>query len=263
MLPIVLIIFVAPFYFTAEKIPLAFETNKIGFAIGLAILQFLSLIAQPEGFQRIFAVKNTRVLKKSLKWAFVMLMLVAGSVAYVGINFKFGGTAIDPSGIFVDGVLKALPHWLGSLLSVSLIAAFMGTIDSSAFALGSLLSAIRHTPSQRAIRQIRLFTILGIIVSAIASLYLFSFLASVFALVSLISVVGAVLLVSLIVKLRSIEINVFLIAGIVTFILGLLFKFVTDNPLTSLVPSAVGLGAFVLIRIGSFCKKGYRLRKQK
>ncbi len=251
MLPIILTIFVFPTHFSAEKISSAFDPSQFWFAIGLALLQFFSLLGQAESFQRVFASKDARSLKRGLVIAFVLLTLVAGSIAYLGINFRFAGVVEDPSNLFTGGVLGILPGWLGSLLTVSLIAAFMGTIDSSAFALGVLVARMRNINETTIVQSTRLFMLLGILISAFASLYLFSFLSSVFALISLISVVGAALLVSFVVKLSSFEINTFLLVGTITFVLGLILKFVTDNPLTSLLPSATAFAVLLII-------KGYR-----
>ena len=249
MLPIILTIFVFPVHFTVEKIPTAFDLSQFWFAIGLALLQFFSLLGQAEGFQRVFATRDAKSLKKGLTIAFILLALVAGSIAYLGINFKFAGITADPSSLFTDGVLGALPGWLGSLLIVSLIAAFMGTIDSSAFALGVLVARMKKTAEESVIKSTRLFTLLGIIISAISSLYFFSFLSSVFALISLISVIGAALLASFLFKPNTFEINAFLIVGTIIFVLGLIFKFVTDNPLTSLIPSGSALIALLVVRV--------------
>ena len=242
LLPIILTIFVFPVHFSWEKLPTAFDLSQFWFAVGLALLQFFSLLAQAESFQRVFAVKDSKTLKKSLIVAFVLLTLVAGSIAYLGINFKFSGIIIDPSNLFIEGVLGALPQWLGSLLVVSLIAAFMGTIDSSAFAFGILVARAKNNITQDStVRLTRYFTLIGIVFAAIASLYLFSFLQSVFALVSIISVIGAALLVSMFLKLKTADINIFLITGMLVFAAGLILKFVTDNPLTALIPSIAGM----------------------
>ena len=248
MLPIILTIFVFPVHFTMEKIPTAFDPSQFWFAIGLAFLQFFSLLGQAESFQRVFASRDAKSLKKGLTVALVLLVLVAGSIAYLGINFKFAGITIDPSNLFTEGVLGALPEWLGSLLIVSLIAAFMGTIDSSAFALGVLVARMRKVTEETIIKSTRLFTLLGIVISAVASLYLFSFLSSVFALISLISVIGAAFLVSFLFKPNTFEINTFLIVGSIVFVLGLILKFVTDNPITSLIPSGAALVALLIVR---------------
>jgi hypothetical protein len=193
----------------------------------------------------VFAVRDAKALKKGLMWAFGLLVLVAGSIAYLGINFKFAGIVTDPSNLFTEGVLGALPVWLRSLLTISLIAAFMGTIDSSAFAFGVLASCMKSI-KHSSINLTRVFMLLGIIVSSVASLYLFSFLSSVFALISLVSVIGAALLASVIFKPDAFEINTFLVAGTVVFILGLVFKFVTDNPITSMIPTAAAFAALIL-----------------
>ncbi len=248
MLPIIMTIFVFPVHFTLGKIPQAFDPSQFWFAIGLMLLQFLSLLGQAESFQRIFASRDVESLKKGLGRAFILLALVAGSIAYLGINFKFSGLISDPSDLFTKGVLTALPSWLGPLLTISLIASFMGTIDSSAFAFGVLVAKMRGAKEKSIIKSTRLFTLLGIIVSAISSLYLFSFLSSVFALISLISVVGATLVVSITLRPSTFEINTFLIVGSVIFIVGLILKFVTDNPLTSLIPSGAALLAMLLVR---------------
>jgi Na+/proline symporter len=248
MLPIILTIFVFPTNFTLEKIPTAFDPSQFWFAIGLALLQFFSLLGQAESFQRVFASRDARSLKKGLIASFFLIAAVAGAITYLGINFKFAGVIADPSNLFTAGVLGALPEWLGSLLIVSLIAAFMGTIDSSAFAIGVLVAKMRKITEEKIVQSTRLFTLLGIVVSAVASLYLFSFLSSVFALISLISVIGSALLISLILKPNTLEINTFLIAGTATFIVGLTLKFITDNPLTSLIPSGVALVAMLIIR---------------
>ena len=241
MLPIILTVLVFPFHLTLKKIPAACDSSQLGFAIGLALLQFLSLLAQPESFQRIFASKDAFALKKGLMSALILIMLVAGSVAYLGINFRFGGINIDPANLFIDGVLIALPHWLSSLLVVSLIAAFMGTIDSSAFALGVLLTPARTRLSGGAVKQTRFFMLLGIVAAAVASLYLFSFLASVFALISLISIVGTALLFSFVfIRIETGDINTFLLGGSTIYVAGLMLGWVTDNPLTSLIPSGAG-----------------------
>jgi Na+/proline symporter len=249
MLPVLLTVLVFPFHLTLKKIPAAFDSSQLGFAIGLALLQFLSLLGQPESFQRIFASKDSFALKKGLLSALILIMLVAGSMAYLGINFRFAGISMDPANLFIDGVLAALPYWLGSLLVVSLIAAFMGTIDSSAFALGVLLTPTRNRLSGKVVKHTRCFMLLSIVVAAVASLYLFSFLASVFALISLISIVGTALLLSLVfLKIDSVDINSFLLAGATIYIAGLMLGWVTDNPLTSLIPSVAGAIGLLMVR---------------
>lgn len=250
MFPIILTVFFFPIHFSADKIATAFDPSQFWFAVGLALLQFFSLLGQAESFQRVFAVRDAKALKKGLATAFVLLVLVAGAIAYLGINFKFSGIAVaDPSSLFVADILTALPAWLSSILTISLIAAFMGTIDSSSFAFGVLAARMRKRIQQTSITLTRMFMVIGILVSALASLYLFSFLSSVFALISLVSVIGAALLASVIFKPNAFEINSFLVSGTVVFVLGLIFGFVTDNPLTSMIPTAGAFGVLIVVML--------------
>ena len=152
MVPIVLTVFYVPHSITIENVSKGFESSSFMLAIGLALLQFLSLLGQAESFQRVFSTKDAHNLKKGLAYASVLLIAVAGSIAYVGVNYKIGGTAIDPSLLFTQGLLPSLPSWLRSLLTVSLIAAFMGTIDSSAFAIGTLLSGYKKLSPEKMVK---------------------------------------------------------------------------------------------------------------
>lgn len=248
ILPIVLTIFVFPSHFTTENISSGFPMDQLGFAIGLAALQFLSLLGQAESFQRVFASKDAATLKKGLVTSFVLLAIVAGAIAYLGLNFRFAGVAVDPANLFTEGVLTVLPLWLSSLLTVSLIAAFMGTIDSSAFALGVILARGWGQRREGLVNRTRFYMLLSIAAAGALSLYSFSFLVAVFGLIALISLIGLAFLLSAYLSLSAAEINGFLAVGTITHILGMTLKFITENPLTALIPSAVALLALLLIR---------------
>ena len=249
ILPIVLTVFFMEPNFSVDKLATALPTDQFWFAIGLMMIQFLTLLAQAESFQRIFAVVDARALKKGLIASFVMIAVVAGAIAYIGINFKFGLTGIDPANLFTEGVLQAVPAWLASFLAVSLIAAFMGTIDSSAFALAILLANWKPADQDTLVRRTRYVTVGVIALSGVSSLLLFSFLSWAFSLIALISIIGAALVASFIFKMDKIAMNTFLIGGIVVFVIGLVAGFVNDNPLTTLIPSGAGLVALILVKL--------------
>ena len=249
MVPIVLTIFYVPHFITIENISFGFESSSFMLAIGLALLQFLSLLGQAESFQRIFSTKDTHNLKKGLIYASILLIAVAGSIAYVGVNYKIGGTTIDPSLLFTQGLLPSLPQWLRSLLTVSLIAAFMGTIDSSAFALGILLSGYKKLSKERMIKTTKLFMVIGILISSFASVYLMSFFTTVFALISLVSIIGGSVLLIFIKSTSNIDMLAYYSIAIITFIAGIMSGFITENPMTSCIPIAAGFGGFVISRV--------------
>lgn len=239
MIPIILTIFYLPNNISVENIKTTFDFSQFWFALGLTFLQYFSLLGQAESFQRVFAVKNREILKRSLKYSFILVCLLAGSVAYLGINFKLGGGEVDVSNLFVTEVLPALPLWLKSFLGVSFVAAFMGTIDSAAFAFGSVLTKFAFKSESK--QKIQLFTLLGILVASFLSLHGMSFLTVVFSLISLVSIIGSAFVFSVGFKWSTQQVNVYLVVGVVTFILGNLLRFVTDNPITSLIPIGAAL----------------------
>ena len=241
LLPIVLCVFMMPSYFTVEAIPLALPEGALWLGIGLAGVQFLSLIAQAESFQRVFAAGSTEALKAGLIRSFCLTALVAGAIAYLGINFLLSGAEVNPETLFVDGVHMALPVWLSSLLTISLIGAFMGTIDSSAFALATTVA--------KSVSRIRFSIVVSIVLAALASLYLFSFLSSVFALISVISVIGVVVLLSLISSIQTFEANTALVVGLVTFAAGSMLGFISADPLTTLIPAGAGAVSALVVRV--------------
>ena len=195
------------------------------------------------------SVKNSSSLKRGLILASVLLIAIAGSIAYVGVNYKIGGTSIDPSNLFTQGLLPSLPPWLQSLLTVSLIAAFMGTIDSSAFALGALLSRYKELPPKKMVQVTRLSMVIGILISSLASIYLMSFLTTVFSLISLVSIIGGSVLLLFIKQTSSTDISIYYSLSISTFIVGTIFNFTNENPITSCVPAIIGFIGLLLFKI--------------
>lgn len=241
MLPIILSVLYIPNYITISNFSSGFEYSSFTLALGLAVLQFLSLLGQAESFQRIFSTKNTDNLKKGLLVASVLLIAVAGSIAYIGVNYKISGTSIDPSALFTQGLLPSLPQWLRSLLTVSLIAAFMGTIDSSAFAFGTIISNLKwNNKLKENIKTVRLFMVISIVTASTCSLYLMSFLAAVFSLISLVSIIGGSVLLIFIKNISAVDMYIYYSLAIITFILWTIFKVGNENPIISSVPIIVG-----------------------
>jgi Na+/proline symporter len=249
MLPIFLTVLYIPQVITISTVSKGFEASSFVLAIGLALLQFLSLLGQAESFQRVFATKDSRSLKKGLMYASILLIAIAGSIAYVGVSYKIAGTAVDPAQLFTQGLLPSLPTWLRSLLTVSLIAAFMGTIDSSAFAFGTILSNYKKRAATKIVMATKLYMVLGILIASQASLYLMSFLATVFVLISLVSIVGGSVLLAFMQQTTNTDMLVYYFVSVVVFVAGTIFGFITADPITSCIPIVAGYIAYLVFRL--------------
>lgn len=246
MLPIVLVVFYLPITIDSWSVPVLFDQYSMWMACALAVLQCFSLLGQAESFQRVFAVKDKVALRRGLLQALGLLVLVAGSIAYVGITLKVaGGEVVDPNTLFATGLLPLLPGWLQAVLTVALIAAFMGTIDSSAFAFGVLAARMAGMVSPTAAR-VRVFLLGGVALASLCAYFWFTFLTAMFALISLVAVVGLLTALVTFFTLSRSAVFSYLTVAIVTFVVGLWWGFVTENPLSALVPLGFGLGAMLV-----------------
>lgn len=252
MIPIVLVILFFPRHITTSNIGEVASLEVLPMGIALMVLQFFVLLGQTECFQRIYTVKDALSLRRGLTRAFGLICLLALAMAYIGINFKLAGGEVDVANLFVTGVLPALPAWLASLLAISLTAAFMGNIDSTAFALGSSLARAASSSRFSMKTVTRVSMVIAILIASYASLYLSGFIAPVFSLVAVLAVVGGALVLSTSVRVTKRDINVFLVAGVAFFLAGTAFGVVTGDPLTALYPIGVGILALVLVRISVF-----------
>jgi Na+/proline symporter len=154
---------------------------------------------------------------------------------------------MDVQNLFTTAVLPAIPGWLKAFLGVSFVAAFMGTIDSAAFAFGSVFSKAFFKNDSK--KYIQIATFVGILFASFLSVTSMGILSVVFAFIALVAVVGAAFVFSGVFNWTSKEVNMFLTISVIVFILGQIFKFVTDDPITSIYPIASGLVCVLVYKI--------------
>src|SRR3989338_1000066 len=131
-----LVFFVDKSAITSEVIYSSFANKAIFFsAIGLTIMQFLTLLIQPELWQRAYAAKSNKDLKKGLILAFVLLWFVLIPEVIIGLAVKASGQVADSGNVFYEVMKFASPDWFFPFVIVALFAAFMSTLDSSLFSI--------------------------------------------------------------------------------------------------------------------------------
>ena len=112
------------------------KTIIIG-ALALATSQFLTLLIYPELWQRVFASKSLKDLKKGFAFAFLLILVIIIPEVIIGLAARATGSGVDASNIFYDVLKLASPTWYLPILAVALLAAFMSTLDSALFAIGA------------------------------------------------------------------------------------------------------------------------------
>jgi Na+/proline symporter len=215
------------------------------FSIGIA--QFLSILVQPDVWQKVYAAKSMNHLKKGLGISFVLLMIVLVPMILIGLTVRSIGID-DPGNIFYSILNTAAPGWFMPFLSVALFAAFMSSLDSLLFAISSQFSKYGFwiksndqpylNDDKKLVKRTRITIVVVILLTLITSLFFSNFLVGVMQLVSLLTVISVVVLFSIITK--SIETEVFYgsIAALVIYLVAVFTGMITDVAYTTLYPSA-------------------------
>jgi SSS family solute:Na+ symporter/sodium/proline symporter len=238
-------------------------------AISLAAAQFLTLLVQPEMWQRVYAAKSIKDVKKGFVASWVLLFVIIIPQIIVGIAARASGGIDNPGNLFYDILRTSAPGWFLPFLSVALFAAFMSSLDSSLFALSSQLGKygfwikskenIYQKRDQTVVKNTRVSIVVVTILAVVTSLYFSSFLVHVLQLVSLLTVISAVVLLSLLFKVTTKETFLGTIVAAAAFIYAAFSGLISEVPHTTLYPSIVVilfmLGQNLAIRIYKYSNK--------
>lgn len=223
-------------------------------ALSLGAVQLLTFLVQPEMWQRVAAARDLENLKKGMIAGWVLLLIVIVPVITIGMAVNASGMASSSNNLFMDVLNQAAPDWYLPFLLVALFAAFMSTLDSSLFAVSSQLGKYGlivqprdvHTDSTPAessferrglTKNIRATIAVVMIACLIGSLFLGSFLQGVFDLISMMTVISVSILISFLINLSSNKTFAVLIVGILSYVLFLIFGYITNDAVTTLYPS--------------------------
>lgn len=230
-------------------------TNKIIIigALSLGASQFLTLLVYPELWQRVYASKSIKDLKKGFIFAWFLLLIIIIPQIIIGLSARATGGIQDPSNLFYDVLKIASPTWYLPILSVALLAAFMSTLDAALFAIGTQLGKYgfyikaKEEKGEQIVKRTRIAITIVTVLTLILSLYFSNFLTAVFELISLLTVVSVVVLLSLALKTSKRETFIGTIVSIVVFVYMIFSGLITDAPYTTLYPSGIIL-IFILLQ---------------
>ncbi len=219
-------------------------------ALSLGVAQFLTLLVQPEMWQRVSAARSIKHIKKGFVISWVFLAIVIIPIIIVGLAARGSGTVENPQNLFYDVLNTVAPEWYFPFLIVALFAAFMSTLDSSLFAISSQLGKYgfivrrgeykeKGAPDRNKgiARNTRISIFVVLVVALTASLFFANFLSGVFSLISLLTVISAAVLMSFLFKMSSNETFVAVLVGIVAFAVAFFGGYITQEPVTTLYSS--------------------------
>lgn len=229
--------------------PLLTDKNIIFGAISLGIVQFLTILVQPEIWQRIYAAKNITHLKKGFLSSWFLLMMLIIPLIIIGLSVRSTGGIANPDNLFYSIIETSAPKWFLPFLSVSLFAAFMSSLDSSLFAISSQIGkygfwikADRKKyiyQENKIMKKTRIIVIVITILTLVTSLFFSNFLLYVLQLVSLLTVISVVVLFSLLFKITKNEIFFGILVAIVSFMYAVFGGLISEAPQSTLYPSCI------------------------
>lgn len=248
------------------------NTEALIATAGLGVAQFLTLLVQPEMWQRVAAAKSFRHLKKAFITSWIFLLIIVVPLIVIGMAAQAGGSIENPSNLLIDTLKTSAPAWYLPFLLASLFAALMSTIDSSLFAVSSQLGkyGLVATDSESnsndrggarsnsgVAHRTRVTVGIVVVVTLVASLFFGSFLSGVFKLVSLLTVISTAVVLSFVFDMSSTELFIVLLVGIGVFIGAFIGNYLTEKAVTTLYPSFILIG-YALIQ--TMVVRGYNGR---
>ncbi len=134
---------VAIFLFGKTSIPIA-EFNPIapgiGNLVGFFLLGSIQILVAPDLWQRIFATKDEKNLKRGLGYSAIILPLLAVLISIVGLSTKQFFPGIVPEDALIVGFSKLLPMGLKEFGMVLLYAVALSSSDTITFMIASVFT---------------------------------------------------------------------------------------------------------------------------
>lgn len=112
----------------------------LGNILGFVIIGGLGVMVAPDIWQRIFATKDEKNLKRGLSYAALILPLLAIAVSVIGLATKQFFPGILPEDALVTGFSQLLPFGLKEFGMVLLYAVALSSSDTVAFVVSSIFT---------------------------------------------------------------------------------------------------------------------------
>jgi len=181
------------FLFGKTNIPLAefnLGTLGVGNMVGFLILAGFGIMVAPDLWQRIFATKDERNLKRGLNYSAVILLILGVVISIVGLATKQAFPNIVPEDALVTGFSHLLPFGIKELGMVLLYAVTLSSSDTVAFVVSSIftrdLKNYSKKYSDESMKKLtRFFMILFITLAIVIGIFYQNILALGFSLASL------------------------------------------------------------------------------
>ncbi|OGI98634.1 hypothetical protein A3H53_01300 [Candidatus Nomurabacteria bacterium RIFCSPLOWO2_02_FULL_40_10] len=145
-----------------------------GNIFGFLLIGVLFPFASPDLWQRVYAMPNQNILRKSIFYSIIVFAVVAFILALVGLFVKTAMPALDPDIALIHGLAALLPVGLIGLAVVVFFGALMSSIDTYAYTASSAFvqDFFKKLSKEKTVALIRVSIASVIVVSTIISILL-------------------------------------------------------------------------------------------
>ena len=226
-------------------------TIGIGNILGFLLLSGLGVMVAPDLWQRIFATKDEKNLKRGLNYSAVILLILGIVVSVVGLATKQFFPHILPENALITGFTNLLPFGLKEFGMVLLYAVALSSSDTVTFVVSSIITrdlknySLKYNDESMR-RLTRFFMILFITLGIIIAIFYQNILTLGFSLASLNLALFPIVFGSLYWKLKEKAVFGSLILGF----LSILILFFTNqlNPQNAIISLPVVLFSLIFFQ---------------
>ena len=242
------------FLFGKTNIPVSefnLGTMGLGNIIGFLILAGFGIMVAPDLWQRIFATKDERNLKRGLSYSAVILLVLGIVISVVGLATKQLFPNIVPEDALVTGFSHLLPFGLKEFGMVLLYAVALSSSDTVTFVVSSIftrdLKNYSKKYSEESMKKLtRFFMVFFIAIAVIIGIFYQNILALGFSLASLNLALFPIVFGSLYWKLKEKAVFWSLILGFIS--IAILFVANQLNPQNAVISLPVVLFSLLIFQ---------------
>lgn len=242
------------FLFGKTNIPVSefnLGTMGIGNIIGFLVLMGFGIMVAPDLWQRIFATKDERNLKRGLSYSAVILLVLGVVISVVGLATKQLFPNIAPEDALVTGFSHLLPFGLKEFGMVLLYAVALSSSDTVTFVVSSIFTRDLKNYSKKYRKEsmkklTRFFMVFFLALAVIIGIFYQNILALGFSLASLNLALFPIVFGSLCWKLKEKAVFWSLILGFIS--IAVLFVANQLNPQNAVISLPVVLFSLLVFQ---------------
>lgn len=226
-------------------------TMGLGNIIGFFVLAGFGIMVSPDLWQRIFATKDEKNLKRGMSYSAIILLVLGVIISVVGLATKVAYPNIVPEDALVTGFSHLLPNGLMEFGMVLLYAVALSSSDTVTFVVSSIFTRDLKNYSKRftdeSMKKLtRFFMILFITLASIIAIFYQDILSLGFSLASLNLALFPVVFGTLYWKLNEKAVFWSLILGFMSIVI--LFATHQLTPANSIISLPVVLISLVILQ---------------